>query len=106
MMGIFAQISMDKEFAIKLVRKLAQDVPPITLTAAGKVVSVNRVTRLLERTYSTVQAYQSEHNMGFIRRAIFANTFKWELKAVNYSDQFSKIATEGLVVALMKKTAP
>jgi len=105
MIGFFDRISADKKFAEKLVQKLAQDVPPITLSAGGKVVSVNRVTRLLERTFNAAQAYQAEHNMGFVRRALFANAFKWELKSVNYSEDFSKIATEGLVVALMKKAA-
>ncbi len=103
MLRFFGRISQDKEFAIKLVQKLAQDVPPITLSSGGKAVSVNRVTRLLERTFSAAYAYQVEHGMGFVRRAIFANTFNWELKSVKYSDEFSKIATEGLVVALSKK---
>lgn len=103
MLGVFSRISADRDFAVKLVRKLAQDVPPIQLSSSGKSVSVNRVTRLLERTFNAASQYQREHSMGFVRRAMFANTFKWELKSVNYSDDFSRIATEGLVVALMKK---
>lgn len=103
MFGVFSKISADKDFAVKLVRKLAQDVPPIQLSSSGKSVSVNRVTRLLERTFNAASQYQREQSMGILRRAMFANAFKWELKAVNYSDDFSRIATEGLVVALTKK---
>lgn len=106
MFQIFARISADKEFVGSLVGKLVLNCPPISLKAEGKSASVNRVTRLLERTYSAATQYQAEHSMGMIRRAVFANSFRWALISAGYSEEFAKIATEGLVVALMKAPQP
>lgn len=104
MIRLFSKFRSDKATAVALVSKLALNFPPISLKAEGKNSSVNRVTRLLERTYDAATQYQTEQSMGMLRRAIFANTFRWELMSVGYTEEFSKVATEGLVVALMKKS--
>ena len=102
MFQIFSKLSADKDFVGSLVGKLVLNFPPISLKAEGKSASVNRVTRLLERTYSAATQYQSEQSMGMVRRAMFANSFRWALVSAGYSNEFTKVATEGLVVALMK----
>lgn len=102
MFGFFAKLNSDKEAAAALVSKLVLNFPPISLKAEGKSSSVNRVTRLLERTYDAAKQYQSEEAMGMFRRAKFANAFRWQLMSAGYTEEFSKVATEGLVIALMK----
>lgn len=95
-----------KEFAKRLALQLSKELPPVLLCDRRKVLSVNKVTRLLERTYQAAAAYQQEQHLGFIKRAVLANSFKWELKNVSYPEDFVNMATEGLVVALCKpKTA-
>ena len=43
--------------------------------------------------------------IGIIRRSVLANSLKWELKEKGYSPEFTDIATEGLVMAMIKKPA-
>jgi hypothetical protein len=91
-----------QEFAQSLVQQLSKDLPPVLMSDRRKVLSVNKVTRLLDRTFQAAASYQQEHHVGFIKRAVLANSFKWELKNVKYPDDFVEMATEGLVVALCK----
>jgi hypothetical protein len=94
--------SAEKSLALSLVQQLKSDIPPTLMQDRRKVLSVNKITRLLERTYQVAADYQKENNIGFIKRAIFANTFKWELKNSGYPDDFIDMATEGLIVQLTK----
>lgn len=100
-MNIF-NFSKEKAFAQALAQQLKKDIPPILMQDRRKVLSVNKITRLLERTYQVATEYQQSHNLGFIKRAVLANTFKWELKSSGYPDDFVDMATEGLVVQISK----
>jgi hypothetical protein len=100
-LSIFSHAAQ-KEFAKSLVLQLSKELPPVLMSDRRKVLSVNKVTRLLERTYQAAASYQQEHQVGFIKRAVLANSFKWELMNVKYPDDFVEMATEGLVVVLCK----
>lgn len=65
-------------------------------------MSVNKITRHLERVYAAAIDFKDEEHIGFVGRAVMANAFKWGLKEARYSDEFVDMATEGLVVALSK----
>lgn len=93
----------EKNFAFFLVDQLAKDLPPSLLENKRKVLSVNKITRLLENTYDACRDYQKEHNIGFLRRVILLNHFKWEMKNKGYPEDFIETATEGLIVHLTKK---
>ena len=90
----------EKKFAMSLVQQLSKEIPPALMQDRRKVLSVNKITRLLERTYQVAADYQKDHSMGLIKRSILANAFKWELKNSGYPDDFVNMATEGLVVQL------
>ena len=93
----------DERFAVELANKLMQDIPPDLSAGQGRTLTVNRVIRLLERAFQAAENYKSEHKMGFIRRVLLINSFKWELRSKGYSKEFIDIATEGLIVSLVKK---
>jgi len=103
-MNILKMMSADREkvFAQELVQRLAKELPPSLMDKRRTVLSVNKVTRLLERTYQAAFKYQQEHRLGFFKRASLANSFKWELREAAYPDDFVDLATEGLVVELSK----
>ena len=90
--------SSEKSLAGDLVAQLIADLPPTLMETRRKVISVNKITRLLERTYESVGTYQNQHRLGFIGRAVLANQFKWALKNSGYPEDFVDMATEGLVV--------
>ncbi|WP_374317897.1 hypothetical protein [Aquabacterium sp.] len=93
----------DKRFAVDLASKLMREIPPDLTAGQGRTLTVNRVTRLLERAFQSAESYRSESKMGFLRRVLMINAFKWELKNKGYPDDFISIATEGLIVALVRK---
>lgn len=93
----------EKDFAFSLVNQLAKDLPPSLLENKRKILSVNKITRLLENTCNACRDYQKEHNIGFLRRVVLLNTFKWEMKNKGYPEDFIETATESLIVHLTKK---
>lgn len=94
--------SREKAFAQELVAGLQKEIPPSLMAERRTALSVNRVSKLLERTYRSAAAYQQQHGIGFVRRAILANSFKWEMRSKAYPEDFIEVATEGLVVELSK----
>jgi hypothetical protein len=94
--------SRDSAFARELVTRLTRELPPGLMETRRKVLSVNKVTRQLEKTYQAAVDYQREQRIGFIRRAFLANGFRWELKNSGYPDDFIDVAVEGLVVELSR----
>lgn len=100
-LNIFSSAS-ERDFAKEMIQRLVKEIPPALMESRRKVLSVNKVTRLLERTFQMATEYQLEHKSGFIKRAVLANCFKWELKEAKYPEDFVDLATEGLVVALSK----
>lgn len=102
----FLNFSSEKEFAVKLVNYLSKDIPPDLMENKKKSLTVNRITRLLERTYNMALEYRNARNIGFLRRAILANSFKWNLRNKGYGEDFIDMATEGLVLTLTNGAVP
>jgi hypothetical protein len=92
----------EKALARELTQRLVKEVPSSLVENKRKLLSVNKVTRLLETSFQMATDFQIQHNIGLIRRAALANAFKWELKENGYPEDFVEMATEGLVVALAK----
>lgn len=99
-MGGLFDYSGEKELATRLSEGVVKELPANLMSERRKVLSVNKITRLLENTYAIAVEYQKQHKVGFIGRAVLANGFKWQLKSKNYPDDFVEMATEGLVVTM------
>lgn len=99
----FFSVREINEQAILLAEAIAKDISPKIESNAAQTLSVNRVTTILERAYTKAIATQGKYEMGFFKRAIFANTFRWRLKELGYTDKFINVTTEGLIVKLSKK---
>lgn len=102
MFGIFKN-NGDSAFVESLVERLRKELPPTLMAQHHKVLSVNKITRLLERTSNLVLEYNEKQRLGYFRRVSVINSFKWLLKESGYPDDFVRVATESLVVALAKK---
>lgn len=99
----FITRSKEKAFIAGQVEILLKELPPAAMSAEKGRISVNKVTRSLERVYTAASDFKNEHQVGVIGRAAMANAFKWGLLDASYSSQFADMATEGLIVALSKK---
>ena len=103
MLSIF-NYSEEREIAAVLVLQLNKYLPPANVSADGMAkVSVNKITRALEQLYVEAERRLKHRKMGFIRRSILANAFKWKLKETGYAAEFVDVATEGLVMAMSKR---
>ncbi|MCL6689232.1 hypothetical protein M8R19_10955 [Pseudomonas sp. R3.Fl] len=91
-----------REYAVGLAEELAKALPPKLLDGSTKVLSANKITKILEAVYAKAADFRVSSGIGFMRQAMFANAFRWRLSELGYSDQFVKLATEGLVLAMTK----
>jgi hypothetical protein len=103
MISSFFCTSEDKALVRLLTLQLQKELPPALLENQKKVLSVNKISRLLEKTYQKLSEHYRPLKINFVKRAAIANQFKWELKNSGYSEDFIDVATEGLIVELMKK---
>ncbi|BAL26205.1 hypothetical protein [Azoarcus sp. KH32C] len=99
--GLFTS-EPEKALARKLAEHLAKNIPPKLMDKGRQVLSANRVSRVLEQAFETAKDHQAQTGMGFMKRAILANNFKWELQTKGYPKDFINLAIEGLVVELSK----
>jgi hypothetical protein len=96
----------DKEletFAKTLAQDLARRFPPALENTPGKMISPNRVTKVLEEAVGKAVKYNQEKKLGMFGKAKLGNTFRWELKELGYSDRFVELATEALIVYITRK---
>ena len=96
----------DKAQACELASTIATQVSVKLLRENRQALSVNKITRVLEKAFLQASAYQAAQRMGFVRRSLFANAFQWTLKEQAYPQDFVVMATEGLLVAISAKPAP
>ena len=96
----------DKAQACELANTIAAQVSVKLLRENRRALSVNKVTRVLEKAFVQASSYQAEQGMGFLRRSLFANAFQWALKEQDYPQDFVVMATEGLLVAITAKPVP
>jgi len=106
-MGIlnFFSRAQEKAFVAEQLTVLVKDLPPNLMQDGRGKVSVNKITRHLERVYKAAVDFKDSERVGFMGRAVMANAFKWGLKESGYPQDFADMATEGLIVALSKKPA-
>lgn len=91
------------EFAKQLSMDLGKRYPASMDNNPQKKISPNRLTKVLEDTFTRAIQYQREQKLGFFGRARLGNNFRWELKEMGYSEQFIEVATEGLIVYLTRE---
>ncbi len=104
-MGLFGGVSGKQidEFAKTLAEAVAKRYPPGLDKAKDRMVSVNRISKVLEDAFEQALAFHRTHRLGVYRKARLGNSFKWELAELGYSDKFVDVATEGLIVYLTRQ---
>lgn len=101
---IFASKDVD-EFANTLADDIAKRYSPAMDKSRSGKVSVDRLTRVLEGALDKAVEFQANHRLGLYRKARLMNTFKWRLKELGYTDEFTDVATEGLAVYITRTKA-
>lgn len=90
-----------------MANNLLKSYPPSLEAIKKKKLSVDRISKILEKIYADAQAFKTTNNMGLFGKTRLCHAFKWQLTELGYSKSFVDVATEGLVVYLSKsKTSP
>ena len=97
------KFKQDRAQAVALARSISSQVCAATLREKRNTLSVNRLTRVLEKAFLQASNYQAQQRMGFVRRGVFVHAFQWALKDSAYPADFVLMATEGLVVSISPK---
>ena len=97
-------LAEEKAFAIEIAAQLIKSIPPHLMAERRQLLSASRITRMLEQIYEKARRRQATKKLGFLRKAILAHHFKWELRSNGYPDDFVDLAVEGLIVELSKKS--
>ena len=92
----------EKALGRELAERLGKQLPPQLISKRSQILSANKISRLLEQVFDIAKDYDVKNGLSFVRRAILANSFKWELDAKGYPKEFIDLATEGLIVELAK----
>ena len=90
-------------FGKELAQTVAKRYPPTLDTASERRVSASRITKVLEDALGKAADFARERKLGAYKKARLANTFKWELKELGYTERFVEVATEGLVVYMTRR---
>ena len=101
MLNIFST-KKEKEKATQLVATLIKLLPPRVIDGKRKVLSIKKISDTLEKIYTDAASFTQEHKLGFYKRSILANTFRWEMDEKGYPKDFIQLATEGLVVEISR----
>ena len=97
-----AKRSASKEFAADLAKQISRRYPPALDSQPGRRPSVNRLTRIIEEACERAAEFNATNKLGWFTKAVFGNSFRWELTELGYSKEFVDFATEAVIVQLSR----
>jgi len=103
---IFGFLSFAKvdTFAKGLAALLSKRYPPVIANNPEQAVPPQRVSEILEASFSDASRFQQENRLGLLGRAKLGGAFKWELREIGYGEKFIGFATEKLIEQLTTPT--
>jgi len=91
-----------EEFALGLAQDLARRFPPASETRTDPGAT-HQIKVILEGLGARAVRYRDQHKLGVYKKAKLGNVFRWRLKELGFSDEFSQRATKELVTRLAIK---
>jgi len=100
-MALFGLINTQEleEFATVLANDLGRRFPP-TSEARTDPGAKYQLKVILEGLGARAVRYHGEHKLNVYKKAKLGNVFKWKLKELGYSDDFSERATKEIITRL------
>jgi len=100
-MALFGLINTQEleEFATVLANDLGRRFPPASESRTDPGAKF-QLKVILEGLGARAVRYHAEHKLSVYKKAKLGNVFKWKLKELGYSDEFSEQATKEIVTRL------
>jgi hypothetical protein len=91
-----------EEFAAGLATDLGRRFPPQSeqRTDAG---AAHQRKVILDGLAARAERYHAQHKLGVYKKAKLGNVFRWKLKELGYSNQFTEEATKEIITRLAVK---
>jgi len=89
-----------EQFATDIARDFAKACPAAEMQ--GERSAMKKMARSIDAACERAAAFQKEKKLGIYGKAKFGTTFKWELKALGYDDEFIDEFTRNLMVRLSR----
>lgn len=93
-----------EQFAVNLAEDLGRRFPPASEKRTDPGAK-HQVKVILEGLSARAARYHDEHKLGVYKKAKLANTFKWKLSELGYSEPFIDGATRTIVNRLATRRA-
>ena len=103
-MAIFGFLNTQEieEFAAVLAADLARRFPPSS-EARTDPGAKHQLKVILDGLAARAVRYHDEHKLGIYKKAKLGNVFKWKLKDLGYSAEFTEHATKEIITRLAVK---
>jgi hypothetical protein len=95
----FAPSKVDA-FAKTLASQVARRYPPAVANNPEQIISTQRLTAILEETFSGARGFNQDNRLGMLSKAKLGNTFRWTLREMGYGEEFIDGATDLLLASL------
>lgn len=95
--------NQEKSFAKSAAADIFKRFPPQLASQPGAHQSTSRLSRIIEDVCIQAAEFKKTHKIGWLRKSILCNTFKWELTELGYKKEFVDFSTEALLVYLSRE---
>jgi hypothetical protein len=104
-MGLFGSVSGKQvdEFAKELIADIVKYYPPEPGAQGSRKVSQKKIASVLEGALKKAVDFKRQHKLGIYKTARLGNTFRWELKELGYTEEFTEALVKDLVIRLSVK---
>ena len=89
-----------EQFATEVAREFAKACPPAA--SRDKPGAMKNAARAIDAACQRAAAFQKEKKLGIYGKAKLGTTFKWELKALGYDDDFIDEFTRNVLINLSR----
>jgi hypothetical protein len=105
-MGIFQifRAEAEKKLAQQWVEELVNGISPEAMRERRTGLSVNKITRVLEKIYQAAVRHQINTSTGYFKRVALLSAFREEMERRGYPADFVQTAVEGMLMELAKKS--
>lgn len=106
MLKIFKFLTLTEADAAEIAeveKILTKEVPPERTKEKANLLSVNKVTRIVERVAKKLIEYKYEQKIGRIRWLRLINELRWSLHNAGYSKDFVSLVAEAVIAKSIVK---
>ena len=101
-MPLFVDKVTIEAFTRDLIEGVCRRYPPQIDNDPAKRPSEARLTRIVEDACAQARSFKVEQRLGWLGKARLGNALRWQLKERGFSQQFTDLMTEAVIVEVSR----